>query len=338
MDFLGARSSYTYSKSRWCAPKLQISIRALKFRAMAVKEESNAKSTQAQTIKLKIGMLGFGSFGQFLANTMIKQGHSIIATSRSDYTHICENMGIQFFRDHDDFCEEHPEVIVLSTSILSAEETMRSLPLHRLKRNTLFVDVLSVKEFPRQLLLQVLPQECGILCTHPMFGPESGKHGWASLPLVYDKVRPGLSPQKCDNFLNIFRAEGCRMVEMSCAEHDRHAAESQFITHTVGRILSQLNLESTPINTKGYETLLNLTNNTVSDSFDLYYGLFMYNINSTDQIEKLDCAFEAIKKELHGQLHHVLWKKMLQKLPEQLSKPSFDSLAAKSYLPSNYMF
>jgi arogenate dehydrogenase (NADP+) len=48
------------------------------------------------------------------------------------------------------------------------------------------------------------------------------------------------------------------MVEMSCEEHDKYAASSQFITHTVGRVLGQLTLESTPINTKGYETLLSL--------------------------------------------------------------------------------
>ena len=58
--------------------------------------------------------------------------------------------------DADDFCEEHPEVIVLCTSILSTEAVLRALPVQRLRRNTLFVDVLSVKEFPKNLLLQVL--------------------------------------------------------------------------------------------------------------------------------------------------------------------------------------
>jgi len=48
------------------------------------------------------------------------------------------------------------------------------------------------------------------------------------------------------------------MEEMSCEEHDRHAAGSQFITHTIGRVLAQLKLKSTPINTKGYETLRQL--------------------------------------------------------------------------------
>jgi arogenate dehydrogenase (NADP+) len=109
-----------------------------------------------------------------------------------------------------------------------------------------------------QLFLQVLPLDFDILCTHPMFGPENGKAGLSGLPFVYEKVRvgKGVRAEHCYTFFNIFTKEGCRMVEMTCAEHDRHAVESQFITHTVGRMLAKLNLESTPINTKGYETLL----------------------------------------------------------------------------------
>lgn len=54
-------------------------------------------------------------------------------------------MGAEFYEDPDDFCEEHPDVVILATSILSTEPVMRSLPLTRLKRSTLVVDVLSVK-------------------------------------------------------------------------------------------------------------------------------------------------------------------------------------------------
>ena len=50
--------------------------------------------------------------------------------------------------------------------------------------------------------------------------------------------------------LMFFAREGCWMVEMSCAEHDWRAAGSQFITHTMGRVLEKSILESTPINTK----------------------------------------------------------------------------------------
>ncbi|KAK9229159.1 hypothetical protein WN944_022116 [Citrus x changshan-huyou] len=75
--------------------------------------------------KLKIAIVGFGNFGQFIAKTIVRQGH---------------------------------------------KKVLKSLPFQRLKRSTMFVDVLSVKEFPRKLFFQHLPPDFDILCTHPMFG------------------------------------------------------------------------------------------------------------------------------------------------------------------------
>ncbi|XP_037462372.1 arogenate dehydrogenase 2, chloroplastic-like [Triticum dicoccoides] len=267
---------------------------------------------------LRVGIIGFGNFGQFIAGGIQRQGHAVLATSRSDCSDYCAAHGIRFFRSLEALCEEQPDVLLVCSSILSTESVVRAIPLAKLRPDTIVADVLSVKQFPRNLLLEILPPEFGIVCTHPMFGPESGKHGWSNLPFVYDKVRvaeEGAQKAKCDRFLSIFEQEGCRMVEMSCAEHDRHAAGSQFITHTIGRVLAQLNLQSTPINTKGYETLLQLTENTVSDSFDLYYGLFMYNVNATEQMDKLDRAFEKVKQMLYGRLHGVLRKQIVERVP-----------------------
>ena len=79
---------------------------------------------------------------------------------------------------------------------------------------------------------------------------ESSKNGWKDLAFVFHKVTVGSEEKKvvmCNRFLDVFAQEGCRMVKMSCAEHDWHAAGSQFITHTMGRVLEKLRLESTPI-------------------------------------------------------------------------------------------
>ncbi|VFR01138.1 unnamed protein product [Cuscuta campestris] len=292
-------------------------------------EEARLVKLHAQSTKLKIAVIGFGNFGQFLAKAFVRQGHTVLAHSRSDYASIAQSIGVSFCFDAHDLCEQHPDVILLCTSIISTETVLRSLPTQRLKRNTLFVDVLSVKEFPKNIFLQVLPAHFDILCTHPMFGPESARNSWENLPFVFDKVRIGNEDARLarvDNFLNIFEKEGCRMVEMTCAEHDKYAAGSQFITHTVGRVLEKLQLESTPINTRGYETLLDLVANTSSDSFDLYYGLFMYNKNAMEQIERLDLAFEALKKELFGHLHEVLRKQLFGKSEVGMTRPMLAKL------------
>ncbi|TVU07782.1 hypothetical protein EJB05_41151 [Eragrostis curvula] len=283
---------------------------------------------------LRVGIVGFGNFGQFIAAGVQRQGTPCWPPPDPTTPPTAPSTGfassVPICRSVDALCEEQPDVLLICSSILSTEAVVRAIPFHKLRPDTIVADVLSVKQFPRNLLLEVLPPGFGIVCTHPMFGPESGKHGWGTLPFVYDKVRvaeDGDQAAKCHQFLSIFEQEGCRMVEMSCAEHDRYAAGSQFITHTIGRVLSQLNLKSTPINTKGYETLLQLTENTVSDSFDLYYGLFMYNVNATEQastlfsphnapsLDNLERAFEKVRQMLYGRLHDLLRKQIVERVP-----------------------
>jgi len=48
---------------------------------------------------------------------------------------------------------------------------------------------------PKKTMLDVLPADTDILCTHPMFGPESGKDGWQGLPFVYERVRIADAPR-----------------------------------------------------------------------------------------------------------------------------------------------
>ncbi|NP_001389537.1 hypothetical protein VitviT2T_013747 [Vitis vinifera] len=318
---LSLSDSFSGSKSLSFNPQTGFNLRpkSVQIRAMEASLDYHF-GTQLQThiktpTSLKIAIIGFGNFGQFLAKTFVSQGHTVLAHSRSDYSDTAAKLSVSFFSDPHDLCEEHPEVVMLCTSILSAKSVLKSIPFHRLRRSTLFVDVLSVKEFPRSLFLEILPEEFDILCTHPMFGPESGKNGWAGLTFMYDKVRIGNDDpriSRCGRFLDVFAIEGCRMVEMSCADHDKYSAESQFITHTMGRVLERFGLESSSINTKGYETLLKLVENTAKDSFDLYCGLFMYNNNAMEQLEKLELAFQSLKRELFGNLQSLYGRQLFE--------------------------
>ncbi|KAL5718311.1 prephenate dehydrogenase (NADP(+)) [Ranunculus cassubicifolius] len=294
---------------------------------------SFSSSTRMQETPLKIGIIGLGAFGQFLANAFQRKGHNVLGTSRSDYSEYCQEHGIQFFQDLDGLCDEQPDVLLVCSSIVSTENVVRGIPFHKLKPNTIIADVLSVKQFAKNLLLEVVPAEFGILCTHPMFGKYSGKNSWEGLRFVYDKVRiteNSIQERKCRQFLDIFQDEGCKMVEMTCEEHDKHAAECQFTTHTVAQILSNMDLEATPIDTKGYETLMELTNNTVSHGSDLYDGLFLYNVNSAKQIQKLEKAFDTVKKSLFGKLRKS-FKKRMDRMEERPIAPAQQA----QFLPSS---
>merc|ERR1712192_380773 len=164
-------------------------------------------------------------------------------------------------------------------------------------------------------MLALLPDSCDILCTHPMFGPQSGKHSWNGLPFVFERVRLH-DAASCEEFLQWWIQQGCRMVDMTCELHDECAASSQFITHFTGRVLHRLGLQSTPINTKGFESLLHLTDNTCKDSFDLFFALYKCNPNSEVQLQ----AFQSAIAEVSAQLQEGM--KRADARTENLSKKS----------------
>jgi prephenate dehydrogenase len=114
---------------------------------------------------------------------------------------------------------------------------------------------------------------------------------------LYEKVRISDS-KRCANFLRIWESERCKMIEMTSEQHDEYAANSQFITHLTGRILWQQNLVPTPIDTKGFETVLNLVENTCKDSFDLFFGLYFYNSYASDQLKKIREALANVERQL----------------------------------------
>ena len=143
--------------------------------------------------------MGFGRFGQFIAKSFAKHGR-VIGSSRGDYSHIADELGVTFIPLSDLeslVVKEDLDVIVLAVSIVSFEDTVKALVPHLQKRMEikgndscpLIVDVASVKEHPRTILLENLPEECDICCTHPMFGPDSAQNGWNGLTFVYEKTR-----------------------------------------------------------------------------------------------------------------------------------------------------
>ena len=79
--------------------------------------EAKQRTKVEKKRKLKIGIVGFGNFGQFLAKRFIKNGHDVIATSRSDYDAIAAELGVDTTAT-DDSCEMYPDVVIFCTSIL----------------------------------------------------------------------------------------------------------------------------------------------------------------------------------------------------------------------------
>ena len=106
-------------------------------------------------------------------------------------------MGARSYHSLDDdedlasFFKQELDVVVFAVSIVSFGETLARIaaPLAEFSPRAMLVDVLSVKEHARSAMLDAAPETASVLCSHPMFGPDSGKHSWQNLPFVYECVR-----------------------------------------------------------------------------------------------------------------------------------------------------
>mmetsp|Transcript_12136 Transcript_12136/g.28330 ORF Transcript_12136/g.28330 Transcript_12136/m.28330 type:complete len:631 (+) Transcript_12136:75-1967(+) len=262
--------------------------------------------------KRTVAILGFGNFGQFLAKRMVSD-FDVIATSRSDNSQAAKELGVEWLPNLDAMLDREPDVLLISVSILSFEAMMKrvrasmdAVSAARQAKDgspivwrTLVVDVLSVKVHAKSTLMALMPDTCDILCTHPMFGPESGRHSWRGLPFVYERVRL-FDTRRCEDFLKWWSGQGLRMVDMTCEQHDEYAAGSQFVTHFTGRSLNELGLRTTPINTKGFDSLLQLVDVTCRDSQDLFVALYKYNPNAEEQLQAMEKAVAEVSKGLRS--------------------------------------
>ena len=104
-----------------------------------------APVTRAVTgTRLRIAIVGFGTFGQFLARRWAAGGHAVAGHSRKDYSHAAASMGVTFAHTAAELHTWMPDVILLSVSIISFEKVLAALPAELLA-TALVVDVLSVK-------------------------------------------------------------------------------------------------------------------------------------------------------------------------------------------------
>jgi prephenate dehydratase len=120
---------------------------------------SSTSSKGMNIIPLKIAIIGFGKFGQFLAKTFAKN-HHVYCIDKDDMSNKAMELQCEeFFPLYDltssSFGKLNVDVILFAVSIISFEEVMRNIPKEIL-RNKLIVDVLSVKVSVTILLLSTL--------------------------------------------------------------------------------------------------------------------------------------------------------------------------------------
>jgi len=103
-----------------------------------------------------------------------------------------------------------------------------------------------------------------------------------------------------DEWVAYFTAKSLQVELMTPEKHDEMTACSQGITHYVGRVLADLDLHPTCIDTLGYKMILEVIDQTCHDSWQLFLDLQNYNPYAgkmrqrlADSIGRVNSAFET---------------------------------------------
>jgi prephenate dehydrogenase len=237
---------------------------------------------------VNVGIVGYGRFGRLWANLLATQ-HRVRAT---DVLPLPDSELVAL----PDLCATS-EAIFLCVPINQFQNVVRDIAPH-LKPGTTVFDTCSVKVHPAQVLAAQLGNrdDLTLIATHPMFGPDSAAGGVRGLPMVVWRLSGDEGIYGA--WTAYFRELGIRTVEMSPDEHDRLAAYSQGVTHYVGRVLSNLGLHATPIDTQGFTILRSLIAQTCNDSWELFHDLQTYNPYTREMRVKLQAALDEVYQAL----------------------------------------
>ena len=185
-------------------------------------------------------------------------------------------------------------LIFICTSISSLPEVLSALsPV--VNPTALICDTCSVKVYAQQCMEEILPKECALLGSHPMFGPDS-LHCSATLPIVLCPIR--ISEARMQQCSQLCALWGLESINMSAQAHDEMSAYSQGFTHLIGRIAQDMQLTPLNIATLGYQKILQVMAQTCKDSRKLFLDLERYNPYTKNMLLQFNKSVEKICAEI----------------------------------------
>lgn len=220
-----------------------------------------------------LSIVGFGRFGKTLLRLFEGDFEiTLFDTRKKAFVGFKPSKGVRIAQRVSDIYAS--DVIFYAVPISKFEQVIASHK--KFFRNHLLIDTLSVKVHPAAMFKKYLrATNARGLLTHPLFGPDSSKEGFAGLPLVMDKHTA--TEREYAFWKRELEKKELRIIEMSARDHDNLAASSQGVTHFIGRLLDEFGFEKTPIDTVGATQLRKIKEQTCNDTWELFSDLQAYN-------------------------------------------------------------
>ena len=235
---------------------------------------------------MEIGIVGYGRFGRFAAEILGKD----FPVSVFDRKSSSAQCGVRFASLRE---VARKPCLLLCVPISQMERVcLRLGPL--LTPGQLVMDTCSVKEEPLRLMLDIFPDAVDVLGTHPLFGPETGRHGISGLEVALCPGR-GNRVGRVEQYLEKL---GLKVTVTTATEHDRAMASTQVLFHFLAQGFSRMKVGAESLATPGPAQLLRAFKDVRSDSRQLFRDLQQMNRFAPAQRKKLIDTLAALDRSL----------------------------------------
>jgi prephenate dehydrogenase len=244
-------------------------------------------------MKREIGIIGYGRFGEFISKYLKNDYKIFVYDNREKYDRKFKNEVNIHFTSLEEVCSKGS--IILSLPISRMESILKQIK-DLIKKDTLVIDVCSVKVYPLELMKKNLPESVSILGTHPLFGPDSAKESLKNRKVILCPVR--IDRKKLDEIVKYLTKLELNPIISTAEEHDKETAWSLCLTHFFGRALSNIITYENTFDTLTYRELVHIKNVVNKDSMQLFYDMQNYNPFAPEMRKKVLNNFLNIEKEL----------------------------------------
>ncbi|QCI63086.1 prephenate dehydrogenase/arogenate dehydrogenase family protein [Phreatobacter stygius] len=217
-----------------------------------------------------LGLIGFGAFGQLMAR------------------HLRPHLDLTAYDPAlpPGASAEHPDVrlgglaaaagcpiVVLAMPVSRIAETVAAIRPH-LQPGALVLDVGSVKTLPAAIMAEGLPGDVDIVATHPLFGPQSARHGIAGLKIAVCPVR-GRRGGEVTAFLS--DVLGLTVIETTPEAHDRELAVAQGLTHLIAKVLVRMEPLPSAMTTRSFDLIMQAVDMVRHDAPEVFQAIEQSN-------------------------------------------------------------
>jgi prephenate dehydrogenase len=238
-----------------------------------------------------IGIIGFGRFGKLTAG-YLAEDFDVFVYNRTDKSAEIKKSGA-LKASLKTVCRQ--KIVILCVPISTLKEVLVEIgPL--LDKDSVVVDVCSVKVYPTEWMKASLPETVSILATHPIFGPDSAADSLKDRKIFLSPIR--IRKKQYQKIKTYLASKELVLIESTPENHDEQIAVSLALTHYIGRALSEFGAAPLDIDSEGYKRLLHILEVVEHDTWQLFYDMHRYNPYAQEKLAEFTQAMQKINEKI----------------------------------------